>query len=279
MSFFDPQNPSAGLSSGIRILVRCYAELNDLLPPPQRFRDVSFEVPDGSNVASVLALLRVPPNHVDLVLRNGFPSRLETPVADGDRLSVYPVFETFDISSVTRLRGAALREPRFIADVHLGKLANHLRMFGFDTMYETHWTDEALVALSVHDRRTLLSKDRTLLKDVRLTHRHLVRASEPRAQIIEVIRHFDLASSVRPFSRCIECNEVLSTADKQDIVSRLPEKVRDRFNEFRRCRRCDRIYWNGSHFEHMQNFITGVLREASHADGADGGPEERANQP
>ena len=35
---------------------------------------------------------------------------------DGDRISVYPVFESFNISGVTKLRERPLRRPKFIVD-------------------------------------------------------------------------------------------------------------------------------------------------------------------
>jgi hypothetical protein len=54
----------------------------------------------------------------------------------GERVAVYPMFERYDVSPVTRLRPAPLRETRFVADVHLGTLARNLRLLGFDTVWE-----------------------------------------------------------------------------------------------------------------------------------------------
>jgi hypothetical protein len=51
-----------------------------------------------------------------------------------DRVAIYPVFETMNISSDSKVRDGALRETKFILDCHLGKLAKYLRMLGFDTL-------------------------------------------------------------------------------------------------------------------------------------------------
>ena len=67
-----------------------------------------------------------------VALANGQPVDFAYPVRDGDRVSVYPVFESLDISSVSRVRPAPLRGLRFLLDVHLGRLAAYLRMAGFD---------------------------------------------------------------------------------------------------------------------------------------------------
>ena len=83
-------------------------------------------------------------------------------IQDGDKISVYPVFESIDIPSLVRLRPVPLREVRFIADVHLGRLAAYLRM-GFDTLYQDYYQDEELARISSGERRTLLTRDRGLL--------------------------------------------------------------------------------------------------------------------
>jgi hypothetical protein len=65
----------------------------------------------------------VPHTEVDLILVNGESVDFAYRVRDGDRISVYPVFEALDIAAVTRLRPEPLREVRSVLDVHLGRLA------------------------------------------------------------------------------------------------------------------------------------------------------------
>ncbi len=250
------------MSSTIHVLVRCYAELNDLLPPELRFRDITLRMPTPCSVADVLTAVGTPESRVDLVLCNGTSVTSEASLADGDRLSVYPVFETFDVSAITRMRDRALRTTCFVADVHLGSLARFLRMLGFDTFYEHTCTPETLVAVSVSEGRVLLSRSRSLVRDPRVSHSLFVESPDPRTQLIGVMRHHHLTSSIHPFTRCIECNSPVVPIDRQAVLSRLPDSVRSRDLDFRMCRRCDRIYWDGSHVAHMRTFIDRVIAEA-----------------
>jgi hypothetical protein len=95
-------------------------------------------------------------------------------IQDGDKISVYLVFESIDIPSLVRLRPVPLREVRFIADVHLGRLAAYLRIVGFDTLYQDYYQDEELARISSGERRTLLTRDRGLLKRYVITRGYCV---------------------------------------------------------------------------------------------------------
>lgn len=150
-------------------------------------------------------------------------------------------------------------EPRFILDVHLGKLAYHLRMLGFDTLYRPSFDDNDLVGISTDDNRILLTRDRELLGRSAPSRSFRVLQTNPRLQLIEVSRRFRLMHWIHPFTRCLLCNTSLQTVDKQAVLHRLPEKVRDLFNEFRFCPRCDKVYWKGSHYERMEEFIRGIM--------------------
>jgi uncharacterized protein with PIN domain len=244
----------------ISLNVRCYAELNDVLPNTLRYRTFVHRIGHPCTVAQLLRSLRLLPESVDLVLVNGVSADLGFPLQDGDRVSLYPVFESFDISTATRLRAVPLRLPRFIADVHLGKLANHLRMFGFDTAYTNDARDAELIRLAVDEQRTLLSKDRELLQNEALPRRYFVRATDPFLQVVEVFRRFDLFGSVRPFTRCIACNAQLVAVNKDHVLHRLPLKVQAAYTEFQMCERCDRVYWKGSHYERMREFMQRVMQ-------------------
>jgi uncharacterized protein with PIN domain len=195
---------------------------------------------------------------VDLILVNGRSVGFEHQVRDGDRISVYPIFESFDISPVQQVRERPLRAPRFVLDVHLGKLASYLRLLGFDVLYSPAYNDDELMSISLNEQRTLLSKDRQLIQHPSLTHAYLVRQNLPREQAVEVVERFDLYSLIHPFIRCLTCNTLLRRADKDDVAGRLPPRVREAFNEFYLCTFCDRVYWKGSHYEGMKAWIASV---------------------
>src|ERR1039457_1431656 len=111
---------------------RFYAELNDFLPPERRLVEFRRHFLDVATVKDRIESLGVPHTEIDLILVNGQAVDFAYRVQDGDRISVYPVFEAFDIAGLARLRPEPLRDARFVLDVHLGRLAAYLRMLGFD---------------------------------------------------------------------------------------------------------------------------------------------------
>jgi len=234
---------------------RFYEELNDFLPPARRKRDFIYAFQGRPAVKDAIEALGVPHPEVDLILVNGESVGFGHPLGDGDRVSVYPVFESLEIAGATRLRPQPLREPRFILDVHLGRLARHLRLLGFDTRYANDAADAAIAAAAARERRIVLTRDRGLLKHSAVTRGYWVRATAPRAQAAEVIRRFQLEARLRPFTRCLECNGVLRAADKAAVADRLPPRARRLHDTFAECPDCRRLYWPGSHHRRLAEFV------------------------
>ncbi len=229
------------------VTFRFYAELNDLLPEPSRFRDVEFEFHVAPTVKDAVESLGVPHTEIDVILVNGKSVDFGYRLTDGDRISVYPVFESLDVSDLVRLRPDPLRETKFVLDVHLGRLASLLRIAGFDTLYETNAADEDLVRTSLRQRRVLLTRDVGLLKRSELTHAYYVRSTERRAQFAEVLDRFDLRKRANPFTRCPRCNGLLEEVDRPVVEHLLQPGTASFFDDFRRCRDCGRPYWKGAH--------------------------------
>lgn len=234
---------------------RFYAELNDFLPPPRRGVQFTHAFSGTPSVKDAIESLGVPHGEVDLVLVNGESVDFRFPLRDGARVSVYPVFEAIDISPIARVRPSPLREPRFVLDVHLGRLAAYLRMLGFDVLAPREGADAELARISAEDHRILLTRDRDLLKRGAVTHGYWIRAKDPRRQLSEVLERFDLFRAVSPFRRCMRCNSLLEDVDKTAVRKRLPPRIADAHAEFRICRSCDRIYWKGSHHRRMERLI------------------------
>lgn len=251
----------------MRVHLRFYAELNDFLPPDRRQVEFEHAAAERTSVKDVIESVGVPHAEVDLIFVNGVSVDFAHPVSDGDRVSVYPVFESLDISPVVRLRPRPLRNPRFVLDTHLGRLAGYLRMLGFDALYRNDYEDDEIVRISRADGRIILTRDKGLLMRSAVTHGYWVRATRVREQALEVVRRFDLAGQARPFTRCIVCNRELRLAPKDEIVERLLPKTRRYYQEFFVCDSCGRIYWNGSHYEHMRRTVDEILTEARGGEG------------
>jgi uncharacterized protein with PIN domain len=134
-------------------------------------------------------------------------------------------------------------------------------MLGFDTLYSNDCEDEILAQIASQEKRILLTKDRGLLKRTIVTYGYCVRSTHPRDKLIEVLRRFDLVGQVQAFSRCMRCNGILEDVAKTDIIDQLPAMVKEEHDVFRRCKSCGQVYWKGTHYEHMRQFLQGVLRE------------------
>ena len=238
-----------------RAWFRFYAELNDLLLPERRFTEFAYDFLDAATVKDRIESFGVPHTEVDLVIVNGVSRGFDWRVEDGDRISVYPVFESLDIAGLTRLRPEPLREPRFVLDVHLGTLAAYLRMAGFDTLYRNCYSDDELASISSGEHRILLTRDVGLLKRREVTHGCFVRETAPRRQIREVVRRLDLGRLLRPFTRCMRCNDALRPASKDEVAGLLPPRIAALHDEFQRCPQCGRVYWKGGHHRRMQTIV------------------------
>jgi len=239
---------------------RFYAELNDFLQVGDRQRELVRSFLGKPSVKDQIEACGVPHTEVDLVLVNGQSVGFDHRIGDGDRISVYPVFEALDVTSLVRLRPQPLREPRFVLDVHLGKLARRLRLLGFDAVWRRDATDEELVLLSLGEKRILLTRDRELLKRRELTHAAAVRGTDPREQLAEVVGRFDLARSASPFTRCMTCNGQLAAVPKEEIRDRIPPETRLRYDAFLTCLSCRRVFWWGPHSRRLREIVEEALR-------------------
>jgi len=237
------------------IFLRFYEELNDFLPPKYRKRLFSQPLFQPSSVKHVIQSLGIPHTEVDLILVNGQSVDFSYRVRPGDRISVYPVFESFDISSVTRLRPKPLRNTRFVVDVHLGKLARYLRFLGFDTLYRNDYDDATLVRISTEEQRILLTRDSQLLQRRIVTRGHYVHATQPKQQIAEVLRHFPLSPPYAMFSRCSKCNGILKAVKKSQVQELLPSETFRYYERFVQCQQCHKLYWKGSQYQKMRKCL------------------------
>lgn len=233
---------------------RFYAELNDFLPPELRGRSFIYEFFGQPTVKDAIEALGIPHVEVELIIANGESVDFSYRLRHGDRIAVYPVFESLDVQEILRIRRAPLRRISFACDAHLGKLARLLRLLGFDTVHSPKISDPELVALS-QAGRILLSRDRQLLKHGGVTHGYWVRSTRPLEQAREVVRRFDLRDRIAPFTRCLVCNGLLRPLPKEEALPRVPPKVREWCEEFLICASCGRIFWPGTHYPKLSAWI------------------------
>jgi len=242
--------------------VRVYAELNDFLPASRRF--LAFRQPLGlhQTVKDLIEAAGIPHTEVDVVIVNGVSVDFDHRPRADDRIGVYPVFESFDIGPILRLGPRPLRHTRFVVDSNLGGLARLLRMLGFDALFRSDFADDEIARIAVSEQRVLLTRDVGILKRKEITRGYYVRSAAPVEQAAEVLRRFDLGTSLDPFSRCLECNEPLESIASGNVTDLVPEAALREHDSFSRCRICARIYWAGTHHARMKKRIDEILQRA-----------------
>lgn len=253
----------------LHLRFRFYGRLNELLAPERRGRAFLHALREPAAVKDTIESLGVPHPEVDLVVVNGECVAFDYRPRDGDAVAVYPSFRTIDLEGVTRVGADPPRPIRFVADVHVARLAELLRLAGFDaTIVEE---DERLAHASAADERVALTRDVGLLKRSIIRYGAWIRTTDPALQLVEVLVRFSLAGDMQPFSRCLRCNTLLVDASADDVAARVPPGARAAFTAFRRCPGCERLYWPGSHYARLEELLART-RDLAAAAGHDSRP-------
>lgn len=240
----------------IRLHLRFYEELNDFLPVERRKIEFELAIERRTTSKDLIESLGVPHTEIELILINGCSVDFDYLVQDGDKISVYPMFESIDVTPLVRLRSKPLREPRFILDTNLGRLARYLRLLGFDCLYRNDYEDAEVADISSRQQRIVLTRDRFLLRRKIITHGYFVRSAYPREQVKEVLQRMDLYRCIAPFTRCSQCNGVLIKTSKEHIIDRLELLTKRYYDAFLICPDCNRIYWPGSHQTNAERLVS-----------------------
>ena len=237
------------------INIRIYAELNDFLPSQQRHIDIRHKLKQPRSVMDLIESLGVPHPEIDLIVVNGEAVKPNYLLHNGDRISVYPLFRSLDISAIKFCQPEQPADPIFVLDVHLGRLAGYLRMLGFDALYRHDYDDLTLAEISFNESRVLLTCDRQLLMRKKVTLGYYVHARDPQQQLQEILLRFKLTGLQKPFTRCMHCNGLTHAVSKRKIEAQLLPETKKHYNRFFQCEDCKKIYWQGTHYLNMQAMI------------------------
>ena len=228
-----------------------HGRLNDFLPKNQKGGQLIVQFKERQSLKHLVESLGVPHPEVGRIQLNGLEEPPGRITQDGDQVEVHPIQNGCPV------------EPRFLLDCHLGRLAAHLRMLGFDSLYQNDYDDSKLAEIVDQQERILLTRDRRLLMRKVVVHGYCLRSLDSTAQLSEVIQRFDLTHRIRPFHRCLRCNALVEPVEKEVILDRLEPLTRKYFDEFHICPNCQQIYWKGSHYERMVRVIEQVNQSNS----------------
>jgi uncharacterized protein with PIN domain len=148
---------------------------------------------------------------------------------------------------------------KFIVDCMLGKLARWLKVLGFDVLFFPRIDDDELLAVAQKENRTLLSRDTALVQKANGVKSLFVSSEKWKKQVREVLDKFDLWGEVSPHTRCLECNAPLHVISPEAARNLVPSFVCEHATRFSLCPRCDRVYWQGTHYKDMKDKIEEIL--------------------
>lgn len=236
-----------------------YGSLNDFIQASRRDKTwITYPFKDTPAVKDAIEAIGIPHPEVKAILLNGTTVGFLQPLHNLDQVEVFPYDHNLELPQNYSISSLYAGTERFVLDVHLGKLARALRMLGFDTLYENDYSDKTIAEIAERERRIVLSRDVGLLKQKSIQWGYWLRSQQSEEQLAEVVRYFKLHAKFHPFTRCLACNGIIEEVSKESVLDLLPPRTRQYFNEFFRCRSCRRVYWKGSHYDHMQEFIRTV---------------------
>ncbi|MBC5992008.1 hypothetical protein H8S84_04065 [Pontibacter sp. SD6] len=238
-----------------------HGNLQDFLRPAVKRVPVAYTFAETQSVKDAIEAIGVPHTEVAVILRGEDPLNFFARLNPGDELHIYPHEQSRKWPEGYCLIENPPRPYKFILDVHLGTLAKALRMLGFDTCYQKQFADAEIAQIARDQERIVLTRDIGLLKQKIIKHGYWLRSQHTTEQLQEVIVRYKLQEQFEPFMRCLRCNTVVSAVPKEDVLDKLPPKTRLYFNEFYKCIPCDKVYWKGSHYEHMQQEIAKLLQK------------------
>ncbi len=149
-------------------------------------------------------------------------------------------------------------KPTFAVDAMLGNLARKLRLLGYDTRYDSKVEDAELIKIGEKQRRIIVTKDEALTRGAEKVgvQTVLIRGNDEVEQIYQVATKVGLSNFTidTSSSRCVVCNGKISPIEKIRILGKVPEGIYERQEKFWVCSDCKKIYWEGTHFEKLQEF-------------------------
>lgn len=232
-----------------------YGALNDFLRAGRQHISFIYRIEGTPAVKDVIEAIGVPHTEIDVIEANGLSVDFSYLPTSGDIIHVYPVREAKQKLNAQHLIEKTNDVPAFVLGVHLGTLVSKLRMLGFDVLYTNSYSDQEITDLAVAENRIVLTRDVSLLKRKVLKRGYWLRSQDVYQQLEEVINHLELHKHFKPFYRCLTCNGLITRIEKGEIQDKLEPNTIKYFDEYFVCSTCRKIYWKGSHYERMLQFI------------------------
>ena len=144
---------------------------------------------------------------------------------------------------------------KFIITGELGRLCKWLRIMGFDTSYFPEGERRELIIESLQEERVVLTRDSkmSVYSGVRMLH---IKSDFVEDQVKQVVTELKIKPDRgKFFTICVICNNLLKKIKKLDVKDKVPPYVYQTQSTFMKCGICNRIYWQGTHWTNVGEFV------------------------
>ena len=155
---------------------------------------------------------------------------------------------------VRSISSAQTEKPiKFRVDRPLVKLVKWLRLLGYDTVSSRLPDKRHNANASGPDDRIWITKAKLTAPGERIMQ---VSTNNPIDQLRQVITALRLPrQSLKPFTRCSECNNELVRIEREKLRGQVPDYVWETHRQFQTCKVCRKIFWPGSHVDKQRQVI------------------------
>lgn len=220
-----------------------YGNLNDFLRPKLKNTPITYAFNYAPALKDAIEAIGVPHVEVAEISVGGVPHPAGSRMKAGSTIEVFPFAEKLPAPN------------GFVLDGHLGQLAKNMRMLGLDANYSNEFTNKQIAAIAFNQKRVVLTRNIQLLKYSSIQQGYWLRSQNAEVQLLEILNRFCQPRTLQPFTRCLVCNGLLAPVLKSAVAGALPTNTARFFDEFFVCEECNKIYWKGSHYDHMLQTI------------------------
>jgi uncharacterized protein with PIN domain len=145
-------------------------------------------------------------------------------------------------------------DPDFHCDAALGGLARWLRAIGYDARFWPGIADADLVRKMIGSSAILLTTDSRLMQHGAIAHGAIAALLVPITLDKLGQAEFTVAQLELPVraTRCMGCGGVLERVEKESVRERIPPRTYPWLDEYFQCRRCGRLFWEGTHWQRIR---------------------------
>jgi uncharacterized protein with PIN domain len=150
---------------------------------------------------------------------------------------------------------------KFITDINLGKLAKWLRILGYDTVVYTRSANREFLRKAEKEERIVLTRKKDMATRQFSGCLFTIKSDSVMDQLSEIMDELSLSlDEERIFTLCLKCNEQLMKAERREISGMVPEHILSSHSDFHICKRCNTVFWPGTHRDNVLNCLRTHIR-------------------